>query len=65
MRPGFEVSLNESKKATFQYFNQTDNPLVSFAEDITTGTTVILIGKIYYKNDLQQIGISHVMYAKH
>lgn len=51
MRPGFEVSLNESKKASFQYFNQ--NPLVFFAEDITTGTAVILIGKIYYQNDLK------------
>ncbi len=56
MRIGFEVILKTDTKAEFHVFPSEQLPresLVTFAQDSTTGIEVVLMGRIYYQNDLK------------
>ena len=56
MRIGFEVILEIDKKAEFNVFPSRKfpkNSLITFAQDSTTEIAVVLMGRIYYHNDLK------------
>ena len=56
MRTGFEVILETDRKAEFHLFPSQQfpqNSLITFAQDSTTGIEVVLMGRIYYQNDLK------------
>jgi asparagine synthase (glutamine-hydrolysing) len=52
MRTGFEVILSSSGEVIFNILDPKQS-LITFAQDKITGIAVILIGKLYYKNDLK------------
>lgn len=53
MRRGFEVILEATGKAEFDLFPP-ETPLVTFARDATTGIAAVLMGKLYYRDDLKK-----------
>jgi asparagine synthase (glutamine-hydrolysing) len=56
MRTGLEVILETDKKAEFHLFPPQQSPiesLITFARDSTTGMGVVLMGRIYYQDDLK------------
>ena len=56
MRTGFEVILETDRKAKFHLFRSQQfpqNSLITFAQDSTTGIEVVLMGRIYYQDDLK------------
>ncbi len=55
MRPGFEVTLTATEKAKFNYFlpQFPKQMLVTFLEDSATGIATVLMGKIYYQDELK------------
>ena len=53
---GFEVILEASGKAKFHLFSSKQSPkesLVTFAQDSTTGIAAVLMGRLYYQDDLK------------
>ncbi len=56
MRNGFEVILKTDRKAEFNVFPSQQPPkesLIKFAQDSTTEMATVLMGRIYYQNDLK------------
>ncbi|MEM9271822.1 MAG: asparagine synthase-related protein [Cyanobacteria bacterium P01_F01_bin.143] len=56
MRIGFEVILETDKNTVFNIFpsqQSSKNSLLTFAQDDTTAIATVLMGRIYYKNDLK------------
>ncbi|MGK7948379.1 MAG: asparagine synthase-related protein, partial [Xenococcaceae cyanobacterium] len=56
MRAGFEVILETDRKAEFHLFppqQSLKESLITFARDSTTETATVLMGRIYYQNDLK------------
>ncbi len=56
MRAGFEVILQTDRKAEFNLFPPQQSPkesLITFAQNSTTGMAVVLMGRIYYQDDLK------------
>ena len=56
MRTGFEVILGATGKAKFHLFSPKQYPkesLVTFAQDSTTGIGAVLMGRLYYQDDLK------------
>ena len=56
MRTGFEVILGASGKAKFHLFSPNQYPkesLVTFAQHSTTGIGAVLMGRLYYQDDLK------------
>ncbi|NEU82314.1 asparagine synthase-related protein [Nostoc sp. UIC 10630] len=52
MRTGFEVILEATGKPEFHLFSPA-NSLVTFAQDSATEMAVVLMGRIYYEDDLK------------
>ncbi len=56
MRIGFEVILKTDRNAEFHIFPSQKLPkesLITFAQDSTTEIATVLMGRIYYQNDLK------------
>jgi asparagine synthase (glutamine-hydrolysing) len=55
MRPGFEVTLTATEKAKFNCFlpQFPKQMLVTLSEDSATGIAAVLMGKIYYQDNLK------------
>ncbi len=56
MRAGFEVILKTDRKANFNVFTSQKLPkesLITFAQDSTTSMATVLMGRIYYQDDLK------------
>jgi len=52
IRPGFEVALETVEEAKFRFLSQA-SPLVSFAQDSIAGIAVVLMGHLYYQDELR------------